>query len=266
VPASGGGLCELGGGELGVTSTWMTTVTVMPPGLTVSWQPTHTPAALPDTARTREPARPSTPPLTLTLTVALWPACRRPEDGATVSWPIRPDDSEIDHDTGPPEAVSVRVLPDSALTTIVLGVTRSVPGGGGGAAVVLLGDGAGELGEGLCRGDGLWLGDGAEAEGDGPPRAGDVPPADGEGDTRAPALAVGVAEPPEPPGPELPGLAELPGWVPDDGRPAPAPVAPGGDDPWLSALRWPWFPPNAPVSARTVSTAAIATTAAAAAP
>jgi len=54
-----------------------------------------------------------------------------------------------DHETGPPEAVSVRLAPDSALTTIVRGATRSVPGGGGGVAVVLLADG-----------DGLWPGDG----------------------------------------------------------------------------------------------------------
>jgi hypothetical protein len=63
--------------------------------------------------------------------------------------PIRPEDSAIDHDTGPPEAVSVRLAPDSALSTIVRGATRSVPGGGGGAALVLLADG-----------DGLWPGDG----------------------------------------------------------------------------------------------------------
>src|SRR5439155_632771 len=151
------GAGELGAGELGVTSISMMTETTMPPGLTVSWQPTHTPApaALPVTARL---ARPRSPPLTLTLTVVLWPASRRPEAGATDNLPIRPEDSVIDHDTGPPEAVSPRLPPDDAV---------------------------------------------------------------------------------------------------------PAPAA---DVPWLSALSWPWCVPNAPVSARMVSTAATTTTAAAAAP
>jgi len=205
VPASGPGLPELGGGELGLMSISMTTETTMPPGLTVSWQPTHTPPPIPGTARTREPAGPRSPPLTLTLTVVLWPASRRPEFGATDSLPIRPEDSVTDQETGPPDAVSVRLAPDSALTTIVRGATRSVPGGGGGVAVVLLADGDGLwLGDGLCGGDGLWLGDGrwpgdgGESEGPG----GVVPPAAGEGDTRAAALAVAFAE--------LPGLPELP--------------------------------------------------------
>ena len=104
--------------------------------------------------------------MTLTLTVVLCPASRRPELGATDSWPIRPEDSVTDHDTGPPEAVSVRLAPDSALTTIVLGATRSVPGGGGGGgAVVLLADGDGaRLGDGLWLGDGPWLDGGADGE------------------------------------------------------------------------------------------------------
>src|SRR6266699_6538898 len=198
----------------------MTTETTMPPGLTVSWQPTHTPPLVPGTARTCELDKPRSPPLTLTLTVVLWPASRRPEAGATDSLPIRPEDSVIDHDTGPPEAVNRRLAPDSALSTIVLGATLSVPGGGGGGgAVVLLADG-----DGLCRGAGLWLGDGlwpdgrAEGEGEVPPPAGVVPPVAGEGDTRAAALAValaGLPELPEPPGlPELPGPPAPPGWLP----------------------------------------------------
>jgi hypothetical protein len=137
LPELGGGQLgaeELGAGELGVTSISMMTETTMPPGLIVSWQPTHTPAALPVTARL---ARPRSPPLTLTLTVVLWPASRRPEAGATDSLPTRPEDSVIDHDTGPPEAVSLRLAPDSALSTIVLGVTLSVPGGGGGGGAVV---------------------------------------------------------------------------------------------------------------------------------
>jgi hypothetical protein len=220
-----------------VTSISMMTETTMPPGLTVSWQPTHTPAPFPATARL---ARPRSPPLTLTLTVVLWPASRRPEAGATDSLPIRPEDSVMDHDTGPPEAVSLRLAPDSALSTIVLGATLSVPGGGGGGgAVVLLADGDGLwLGDGLCPGDGVWLGDGlwpdGRAEGDDPPPTGVAPPAAGEGDTRAAALAVAFAE--------LPGLPELPappappGWLPGAVPPDEAVPAPAADVPWLSAL------------------------------
>ena len=79
MPASGGGLCELGGGELGggeleVTPTSMTTRTLMPPGFTVSWQPTQTAAAFPETAAT---AAPATPGLALTVTVAHCPASGR---------------------------------------------------------------------------------------------------------------------------------------------------------------------------------------------
>jgi len=232
-----------------VTSISMTTETTMPPGLTVSWQPTHTPPLVPGTARTCELDKPRSPPLTLTLTVVLCPASRRPEAGATDSLPIRPEDAVMDHDTGPPEAVSLRLAPDSALSTIVLGATLSVPGGGGGGgAVVLLAGGDGlRLGDGLCRGAGLWLGDGlrpdgcAEGEGEVPPPAGVVPPVAGEGDTRAAALAVALAELPGPPElPELPGPPAPPGWLPGTVPPdGPAP-APADEVPWLSALSWPW--------------------------
>jgi hypothetical protein len=155
LPELGGGQLgpdELGAGELGVASISMTTETTMPPGLMMSWQPTHTPAPLPfpaAAAAAAGPAWPESPPLTLTLTVVLCPASRRPELGATDSVPIRPGDSVTDHDTGPPEAVSVRLAPDSALTTIVLGATRSVPGGGGGGGAVVL----------LAGGEGVRLGD-----------------------------------------------------------------------------------------------------------
>jgi hypothetical protein len=245
----------LGGGELGVTSTSMTTETTMPPGLTVSWQPTHTPPPV------RGTARPRSPPLTLTLTVVLCPARRRPELGDTDnSWPIRPGDSVTDHDTGPPEAVSVRLAPDSALTTIVLGATRRVPGGGGGGGAVVLSAG----GDGLWLGDGPWLDGRAEGAGEGPP-AGVGPPATREGDTPPAALAVAGAELPWFPGaprlPELPGVPELPGppggladAVPP-GEPGPAPA---DDVPWLSALSWSGCAPNAPVAARMTSTAAAA--------
>jgi hypothetical protein len=207
---------ELGAGELGVTSISMTTETTMPPGLTVSWQPTHTPAPVPVTARL---ARPWSPPLTLTLTVVLWPAGRRPEAGATDSLPIRPEDSVMDHDTGPPEAVSLRLAPDSALSRIVLGATLSVPGGGGGGGAVVP----------LADGDGLWP-DG-RAEGEDPPPTGVAPPAAGEGETRAAALAVafaelpGLPELPAPPAPPVP-LGWLPGAVPPD-EPATAPASAG---------------------------------------
>src|SRR5690349_16149468 len=179
----------------------MTTETTMPPGLMVSWQPTHTPPPV------RGTARPRRPPMTLTLTVVLCPASRRPELGVTDSWPIRPEDSVTDHETGPPEAVSDRLAPDSALNTIVLGATWTVPGRGGGGGAVVLPAG----GDGLRPGDGLWLGDGpwldgrAEGAGEGPP-AGAVPPATAEGDTPPAALAVAPAELPG-----LPGLPELPG-------------------------------------------------------
>ena len=152
----------------------------------------------------------------------------------------------MDHCTGPPDAVSVTLPPDSALTTIVLGVTLSVPVAGGGVggavlvavAVALLLDGAGELG------DGLWLDDGAEGDGDGPPGTGDVPPGEGEGegDAGAGPLAgpAGCAGLPgllwPPPGWELP---VLPGWVPGAVPPDEAPPVPVPADPWPSALSWP---------------------------
>src|SRR5690242_16372724 len=220
----------------------MTTETTMPPGLIVSWQPTHTPPLVPGTAR------PRSPPLTLTLTVVLCPACRRPELGATDTWPIRPEDSVTDHDTGPPEAVSVRLAPDSALTRIVLGATPSVPGGGGGGgAVVLLAGGDGlRLGDELWLGDGPWLDGRAEGEGEGPP-AGVVPPGTADGDTppAAPAGELpGLPERPGPPGPpgppELPGAPGPPGGFADAVPPDEPGPASADDVPWLSALSWSW--------------------------
>ena len=85
-------------------------------------------------------------------------------------------------------------------------------------------------------------------------------PAEGDGDTWTAPLAgtAGCVA--------LPGLPELPGWVPGAVPPSEAPEAPGTDDPSFSALSRPWWPPSPPVSARTVSTAAAATTAAAALP
>jgi hypothetical protein len=214
-----------------------TTVTLMPPGFTVSWQPAHTPPPSPPAARA-----PRTPPsvlLTLRVTVVLRPASSRPEDGATDSLPTRPGDSVMDHCTGPPDAVSVTLPPDSALTTIVLGVTLSVPVAGGGvggalvAVAVALLDGAGELG------DGLWL-DG-EGDGEGPPGTGDVPPGEGEGNTWAGPLAgpAGCAGLPGllcPPGRTPP---VRPGWVPGAVPPDEAPPVPVPADPRPSALSRP---------------------------
>jgi hypothetical protein len=153
----------------------------MPPGFTVSWLSTE--------------AR----PLTDRATVALWPAASVPEDGETVSLPIRLEDSVIDQVTGPPEAVTVRLPPSSGLSTIAVGVTLIVPGagagggGGGGAAVaVLVGvpvavlvavalpvGGAGE------PGSVLGPEDGAVADGDGPAGGGGEPPAVGAGEPSA---------------------------------------------------------------------------------
>jgi len=129
----------------------MTTVTLMPPGFTVSWQPTHASTGFP---RGASAVRPVAAPLTLRVTAVLRPASSRPEDGATVSSPTRPGDSVTDQVTGPPEAFSVRVPPSKGLSTIVLGVTLSVPAIGGGVAVAVpvavavAVDGAGELGDG----------------------------------------------------------------------------------------------------------------------
>src|SRR5512146_1073659 len=186
----------------------MRIVTVISPGLTVSVQLTHTPVA-PVSVAPAGAARAGAAPaaaLTRRLTVVLWPASRRPEAGVTASSPISPGDSVMDQSTGPPEAVSVSAPPLSGLSTIVRGATLRVPAGGGGA---LLEDGEGEPCDGLWLGDGRWLGAGEcdgpgpgdEAAGEGPP-AGAALPADGEGDTRAAALAVGPALP-APPGPVL---------------------------------------------------------------
>jgi hypothetical protein len=272
------GADELGGGQLGFDGLGlalisMSTVTVISPGLTVSVQLTHTPvapASVASAGAARTPAAPAAPAAALTrrLTVALWPASRCPEDGVTASSPISPGDSVMDQSTGPPEAVSVRAPPLSGLSTIVRGATLRVPAGGGGGA--LLEDGAGEPGDGLWLGDGRWLGtgecdgpwlDGApgdEAAGDGPP-PGATLPAEGEGDTRAAALAVGPV-PPEPP-----GTVPLDNALPDVPPPAVA-ADPGADEPWLSALSWLWCEPSTPVTARMISTAAAAMMAAAAAP
>ena len=63
-------------------------------------------------------------PRTLIVTVTLLPALRVPEAGETVSSPSRLNGSEIDHDTGPPLAVSVNEPPSSGLSSTVVGDTR----------------------------------------------------------------------------------------------------------------------------------------------
>jgi hypothetical protein len=97
----------------------------MPPGFTASRPSTLTALTVPRAAATLWP---DTVSLALTATVALWPAASRPEDGETVTSPIRAEDSVMDHVTGAPEAVRVRVPPSGGLSTMVVGVTLSVPG------------------------------------------------------------------------------------------------------------------------------------------
>ena len=94
--------------------------------------------------------------MTPRVIVALWPAASLPPDGATVSSPARLADSVMDHDTGPPLALKVRLPPSVGPSVMAVGVTLSVPCAGGGApeevpvavlvGVALLVDGAGEAG------------------------------------------------------------------------------------------------------------------------
>jgi hypothetical protein len=71
--------------------------------------------------------------------VTLLPALSVPDAGATISSPSRLAGSEIDHETGPPLAVSVSDPPSSGLSSTVVGDTDSVPAlcgpPAGGAAV-----------------------------------------------------------------------------------------------------------------------------------
>src|SRR5208282_5378803 len=116
-------------------------------------------------------------PPTERVTVMLCPDASVPEEGETSTLPIRLEGSVMDHVTGLPDAVRVRLAPVSGLSRIAVGLTLSVPGGGGGGGggeegllvgVPVLVDGAGELGE--LR----WLDDGALGEGD-PPGPGEPP-------------------------------------------------------------------------------------------
>jgi hypothetical protein len=242
--------------------TLSTTVTVIPPGSTVSCPPTVSRS------------------LALTVTVVLAPSASVPDDGATVRPPTRPCDGVMDQVTGPPEAVSVKVAELPTLSRIVVELTLSVPPAGGGGVeaggVVPLVDGAGEAGSLVAPDD-----DGAGAVGDvdaggtlalagavagavddlgeaGP--AGEPPPAVGDG---APA-ATGAGEAGRAPlaGPVGRGLRlGLPGAGP---MPGAAPVLLPGTGPLVRAAEPLWCP-GPPLASATPITAA-ATTAATAPP
>jgi hypothetical protein len=140
--------------------------------------------------------------VTMRETVTLWPDLSVPEDGDAVTLPSRLDDSKIDHVTGPPDAVNVRLPPLPGVSRILVGDTLSVPCAGGGGALVVLVDvlGTGEVGLGLTL-----VGAGVDGEGCLPP-PGELGPVD--------AAPLEGAPPPEAPPP------------PDDG----APPATGGGD------------------------------------
>ena len=147
---SGGGL------ELPPTLTSRTTVTVIPPGFTVSVQPAHAPTPTADRAPSGL--------LAVTVTVVLWPEASVPDAGDTVTCPSRLEDSEMDQLTVPNEAFRVSGLPFRPIT-IVVGETVRMPRAGGelaGAAEELADfDGAGEVVFALDAGAGL-VGDGCE--------------------------------------------------------------------------------------------------------
>jgi hypothetical protein len=166
----------------------------MPPGSTVSWLASETRV------------------VTRTETVTLCPAASVPEEGETATCPSRLPDAAMDQLTGPPDAVSVMLLPVTGLSRIVLGDTLSVPGGGGGGGGVVCGgvDDGGEPGEVL-----LW------------PGAGDVAGADEPG---------GPEDPGDPPG-EPPPPGDPPGDPGDPGDPGAGEVSGAGTgDTWATGL------------------------------
>src|ERR1700678_2678489 len=120
-------------------------------------------------------------PLTVIATFADCPACNVPDAGEKFRLPIRLDGSETDHESGPPEAVIVRMVAPSALSTTVAGETAIVPGVTAGAVV------------GVREG---WVGAGA---GEGDFDADPVGEGDGAFDAGADLVAVGV----------LPGAGEV---------------------------------------------------------
>ena len=93
-------------------------VTEIAPGFTVRWLSTASRLVM------------------LRVTLTLWPAARVPEAGDTVSVPIKLDGSVIDHDTGPPEAVRMRVSPSPVLSWIFVRDTVSAPGFAGEVAAL----------------------------------------------------------------------------------------------------------------------------------
>ena len=75
----------------------------------------------------------------LTLIVVDCPAASVPEEGDTVRFPTRPEDSPMDQLTGPPVAFSVKLPAPPRLSTRLLGDTLSVPAGGGTLLVFVAG-------------------------------------------------------------------------------------------------------------------------------
>jgi hypothetical protein len=158
-----------------------TTETVIPPGCTVSCPPTVSRS------------------LAVTVTVVLEPDASVPDDGDTVSPPIRACDSMMDQFTGPFDAVRVRVAELPTLSRTDVGLTPSVPGAGGGDEDEAEGggvvDGAGEFGPMVTPDDGSGV---------------SVSPGDGGALLFAERDALGDPEPePEPdPEPEISAITD----------------------------------------------------------
>jgi hypothetical protein len=91
------------------------TVTVWPPGLIVSCEPTLA------------------TPVPVTVIVALWPASRVPDCWDTATLPSSPDGTEMDQLTGPPFAVRVKEPLDPTVSAMLFDETLSVPSVGAGA-------------------------------------------------------------------------------------------------------------------------------------
>ena len=143
------------------------TVTVMPPGFTVSVPSVHAPSPLSPPQPPPPPPPPATAAalsapgglLTLSATVVLWPEASVPAAGDTVTCPTRLEDSVTDQSTVPNEAFRVSVPPPLP-STIVVGVTVRMPRDGGEleAVVALLVAGAGEVGLALALDGGGGVG------------------------------------------------------------------------------------------------------------
>ena len=221
-----------------------TTVTVMLPGFTVSVQSAHAPTAPADSAI----LNPASGLLAVSVTVVLWPDASVPAAGATVTLPIRPEDSVMDQSTDPNEAVKVSV-PPLRPSRIEVGVTARMPrpgaeddadveagdeelavavlvaaledvlGAGVLALLLALDAAAADVPADACP---LLPGEPAPADPapDPAPAAGAVPPGAGVGDTRTAPLAdtVGCGRPLGPPVGPLLAAALVPG-------PDPAPRA-----------------------------------------